>query len=169
MNETSSDVGQQKMFQGEFNKDMFNHEFQKYKQEQKQKMGSQIVRYDEPETRISMRGQDSIVTLGQGKVSNFSGETGTGLNFTDYKAAFTTDSTLIDESMVSLDGRSTSVKGLEQQRSNISYQMSAEDRERQAYQKLYKIKKKGLEFNGYKYMIKKVKTCITKFYQMLLR
>ena len=35
--------------------------------------------------------------------------------------------------MVSLDGRSTSVKGLEQQRSNISYQMSAEDRERQAY------------------------------------
>ena len=85
MSETSSDVGQQKMFQGEFNKDMFNHEFQKYKQEQKQKMGSQIVRYDEPETRISMRGQDSIVTLGQGKVSNFSGETGGGLNFTDYK------------------------------------------------------------------------------------
>ena len=156
------------MFQGEFNKDMFNHEFQKYKQEQKQKTGFKIVRYDEPETRISMRGQDSIVTLGQGKISNFSGETGTGLNFTDYKAPFTTDSTLIDESMVSLDGRSTSVKGLEQQRSNISYQMSAEDRERQAYQEALQNKEESLEFNDYKYMIKKVKTCITKFIKCYL-
>ena len=53
------------------------------------------------------------------------------------------------------------VKGLEQQRSNISYQMSAEDRERQAYQEALQNKEEGLEFNGYKYMIKKVKTCIT--------
>jgi len=169
MSETSSDVGQQKMFQGEFNKDMFNHEFQKYKQEQKQKMGSQIVRYDEPETRISMRGQDSIVTLGQGKVSNFSGETGTGLNFTDYKAAFTTDSTLIDESMVSLDGRSTSVKGLEQQRSNISYQMSAEDRERQAYQAALQNKEERARVQRLQVYDQKGEDMYNKVHQMLLR
>ena len=58
---------QPKMFQGEFNKDMFNHEFEKYKQEQQQKMGSQIVQYQEPESRLSMKNQDSLVTLGQGK------------------------------------------------------------------------------------------------------
>ena len=48
---------------------------------------------EEPQERLSMRNQDSLVTLGQGKVSNFSGEAG-NLGFTDYKAAFTTDSTL---------------------------------------------------------------------------
>ena len=169
MNETSSDMGQQKMFQGEFNKDMFNHEFQKYKQEQKQKMGSQIVRYDEPETRISMRGQDSIVTLGQGKVSNFSGETGGGLNFTDYKAAFTTDSTLIDESMISLDGRSTSLKGLEQQRSNISYQMSAEDRERQAYKEAIQNKEERGRIQRLQVYDQKGEDMYNKVHQMLLR
>jgi curved DNA-binding protein CbpA len=169
MNETSSDMGQQKMFQGEFNKDMFNHEFQKYKQEQKQKMGSQIVRYDEPETRISMRGQDTIVTLGQGKVSNFSGETGGGLNFTDYKAAFTTDSTLIDESMISLDGRSTSVKGLEQQRSNISYQMSTEDRERQAYQEAIQNKEERARIQRLQVYDQKGEDMYNKVHQMLLR
>ena len=169
MNETSSDVGQQKMFQGEFNKDMFNHEFQKYKQEQKQKMGNQMVRYDEPDTRISMRGQDSIVSLGQGKVSNFSGETGGGLNFTDYKAAFTTDSTLIDESMISLDGRSTSVKGLEQQRSNISYQMSAEDRERQAYQEALQNKEERSRIQRLQVYDQKGEDMYNKVHQMLLR
>jgi curved DNA-binding protein CbpA len=169
MSETSSDVGQQKMFQGEFNKDMFNHEFQKYKQEQKQKMGSQIVRYDEPETRISMRGQDSIVTLGQGKISNFSGETSGGLNFTDYKAAFTTDSTLIDESMVSLDGRSTSVKGLEQQRSNISYRMSAEDRERQAYQEAMQNKEERARIQRLQVYDQRGEDMYNKVHQMLLR
>jgi len=169
MNETSSDVGKHKLFQGEFNKDMFNHEFQKYKQEQKQKMGSQIVRYDEPETRISMRGQDSIVTLGQGKVSNFSGETGGGLNFTDYKAAFTTDSTLIDESTISLDGRSTSVKGLEQQRSNISYKMSVEDRERQAYQEALQNKEERARIQRLQVYDQKGEDMYNKVHQMLLR
>ena len=169
MNETPSDTGDQKMFQGEFNKDMFNHEFQKYKQEQKHKLGSQIVRYDEPDTRISMKGQDTLVTLGQGNVSNFSGETGGGLNFTDYKAAFTTDSTLIDESMVSIDGRSTSVKGLEQQRSNVSYQMSSEDRERQAYQESLQNNEERSRVQRLQVYDQRGEDMYNKVHQMLLR
>ena len=60
------------MFQGiKFNKDMFNHEFQKYKQAViVAKTGSQIVRYDifvRDFTRISMIRQDSIVLLGQAR------------------------------------------------------------------------------------------------------
>ena len=116
-----------------------------------------------------MKGQDTLVTLGQGKVSNFSGETGTGLNFTDYRAAFTTDSTLIDESMVSIDSRSTSVKGLEQQRSNISYQMSAEDRERQAYQEAIQNKEERARTQRLQVYDQKGEDMYNKVHQMLLR
>ena len=47
---------QPKMFQGNFNKDMFNHEFEKYKQEQN--IGNKLVEYKEPQERLSMRNQD---------------------------------------------------------------------------------------------------------------
>ena len=60
-------------------------------------MGSQIVQYEEPQVRISMKNQDSLVTLGQGKITNFSGETN-GLGFSDYKALYD-DTTLIDEGL----------------------------------------------------------------------
>ena len=71
----SSSVGCQpkNYFKGNFNKDLFNHEFEKYKQEQKKKMGSQMVQYQEPVERLSMKNQDLLVTLGQGTISNFSG------------------------------------------------------------------------------------------------
>jgi len=134
MQETESiSSSQSKLFQGNFNKDLFNHEFEKYKQEQKQQQGSQVVQYEEPQVRLSMKNQDSLVTLGQAKVTNFSGDAG-GLNFTDYKAAFTTDSTLIDTSDIDINGRSKSIKGLEGERSNISYDLSHEDQQRVAYQ-----------------------------------
>ena len=168
MKETSNDSGQQKMFQGEFNKDMFNHEFEKYKQEQKQKMGSQIVQYDEPETRISMKNQDSIVTLGQGKVTNFSGETN-GLGFTDYKAAFTTDSTLIDAGSVDIHGRATSIKGVERERSNISYQMSPEDQQRSAYQEALKQKEERARLQRLQVYDQKGEDMYNRVHQMLLR
>ena len=37
---------------------MFNREFEKYKSEQQQKMGSKIVKYDEPRVDISFKGKD---------------------------------------------------------------------------------------------------------------
>ena len=168
MNETKDEITKSKMFQGEFNKDMFNHEFEKYKQEQKQKMGSQIVQYDQPETRISMRNQDSIVTLGQGKVTNFSGETN-GLGFTDYKAAFTTDSTLIDTGAVDIHGRASSIKGVERERSNISYQMSPEDQQRSAYQEALKQKEERARLQRLQVYDQKGEDMYNKVHQMLLR
>ena len=133
MEETESiSSSQPKLFQGNFNKDLFNHEFEQYKQEQQQKQGSQLVQYEEPQVRLSMKNQDSLVTLGQGKVTNFSGDTG-GLCFTDYKAAFTTDAT-VNTGTVDIDGRANSIKGVERERSNISYDLSPEDQQRIAYQ-----------------------------------
>ena len=58
MNETNQSTQQPKMFQGNFNKDLFNREFETYKQEQKQSYGSQMVEYQEPQERVSMRNQD---------------------------------------------------------------------------------------------------------------
>ena len=169
MNETESIASSQpKMFQGNFNKDMFNHEFEKYKQEQKQKMGNQIVQYQEPQERLSMRNQDSLVTLGQGKVSNFSGEAG-NLGFTDYKAAFTTDSTLIDTASVDIDDRAHSIKGVERERSNISYQLSHEDQQRVAYQEALQQKEERARIQRLQIYDQKSEDTYHKVHQLLLR
>ena len=169
MQETESIASSQgKLFQGNFNKDLFNHEFEKYKQEQKQKLGSQIVQYDEPQVRLSMSNQDSLVTLGQGKVSNFSGESG-NLGFTDYKAAFTTDSTLIDTGSVDINGRSNSIKGVERERSNISYQLSPEDQQRVAYQEAMQQREERSRIQRLQVYDQKSEDTYHKVHQLLLR
>lgn len=125
--------GQTKMFQNGFNKDMFNATFDSYKRDNASKYKQALVKYDEPEQRLSMKNQDALVTLGRGKVSDFSG-TSDGLHYTDYKKAYTHGATLIDASSVSLDDRAQSIGGVKAQRSNLSYQMSAQDQERLAKQ-----------------------------------
>ena len=126
--------GQQKMFQNGFNKDMFNATFENYKREQaKQNPQNQLVKYQEPEVKISMSNADSIMTLGQGKITDFSGNSD-NLTYTDYKQAFTDGSMLIDPSSVDTSGRANSVRGIKSQRSNISYQMTQEDQIRLAKQ-----------------------------------
>ena len=54
-----------------------------------------MVKYDEPQVDISMRGKDSLMILGQNNISDFSGTSEGGLTFRDYKDAFT-NSCLID-------------------------------------------------------------------------
>jgi len=159
---------QPKMFQGNFNKDMFNHEFEKYKQEEKQKAGTQVVQYHEPVERLSMKNQDSLVTLGQGKVSNFSGEVG-NLGFSDYKAAFTHDSTLIDTGSVDIGGRSGDIKGIEQERSNLSYQLSPEDQQRVSYQEALQQKEERARIQRLQVFEQRSEDAYHKVHQMLLR
>jgi curved DNA-binding protein CbpA len=166
-NETISS-SQGKLFQGKFNKDLFNHEFEKYKHEQTQKQGNQLVQYQDPQVRLSMKNQDSLVSLGQGKVSNFSGEIG-NLGFTDYKAAFTTDSTLIDTSSIDINGRSNSVKGIEHERSNISYQLSPEDQQRIAYQEALQQKEEQARVQRLQVYDQKSEDAYHKVHQLLLR
>tara|TARA_A100001037_G_C14752345_1_gene458116 strand:- start:271 stop:618 length:348 start_codon:yes stop_codon:yes gene_type:complete len=82
-----------------------------------------------------MSNQDSLMVLGQDKIKNFGGTTD-NLSYTDYKQAFTDGSTLIDTSTVDISGRSTSINGIKSQRSNISYDMNAEDQKRYSLQQL---------------------------------
>ena len=121
------DKPQQKMFGDNFNKDLFNHTFEKYKSEQKSK-SQQLTAYSNPEERISLRNQDSIMVLGQGKVSDFGGTTD-NLSYTDYKQAFT-DSTLIDPSAVDISSRKTNIGSMKSDRKNISYTMNNLDEQR---------------------------------------
>ena len=123
------DKEQKKLFSGNFNKNMFNHEFEKYKREEQKKHGSQLVRYENPEVNISYKGRDSLSVLGQNKVSDFSGDTGSGLNYRDYKDAFT-NSCLIDTGAFKDNGRPRDINSLESSRSNISYQLSEQDQKK---------------------------------------
>ena len=127
--------GKTKMFQDGFNKDLFNDTFERYKQEQSKKNGSQVVQYKDPEVRISMSNQDSLMTLGQDKISNFGGTTD-NLSYTDYKQAFTDGSTLINTNSVDIRSRAQSMDGIKSQRSNLSYTMKPEDERRFAIQQL---------------------------------
>jgi len=128
---------QPKMFNKSFNKDLFNHEFNKYKTQQQKQMSNsgQLVQYDEPQVDISMRGKDSLMVLGQDNISDFSGQSEGGLNFRDYKDAFT-NSCLIDESSVDINNRSDNINSMKSSRSNINYKMSREDLRKQELMKI---------------------------------
>jgi len=128
-NDTKS-IEQPKMFNKSFNKDLFNNEFNKYKVQQQKQSGAQVITYDEPQEDISMRGKDSLMLLGQNNVSDFSGQSSGGLNFRDYKDAFT-NSCLIDESSVNISDRSNNINSMKSSRTNVNYKMSSEDLRKQ--------------------------------------
>jgi len=140
MNDNNNMIEQPKMFNKSFNKDLFNHEFDKYKQTQQKQSGSQLMKYDEPLVDISMKGKDSLMVLGQNNISDFSGISAGGLNFRDYKDAFT-NSCLIDTGSIDLNSRDNNMKSIEQSRSNIQYKMSEQDLRKQQISKLQEEKK----------------------------
>ena len=131
----NSELEQKKLFQNGFNKDLFNSTFEQYKKDKAKKSGSEMVKYKEPDVRISMANQDSLMILGQGKITDFGGTTDK-LTFTDYKQAFTDGSLLIDTSRVDISGRSDSIDKIKSQRSKISYSLTPENEKLVALQKI---------------------------------
>ena len=161
--------GQEKLFQSGFNKDLFNSTFEKYKQEQSQRNPqSQLVKYQEPEVRISATNQDSLMILGQGKITNFGGTTD-NLSYTDYKQAFTDGSTLIDTSTVDLGQRANSIGGVKAQRSNLSYTMTPEDEQRFALQRLQEQQEEQKRISRLNVYDQKQGEAYEKIHSMLLR
>mgnify|MGYP003656472240 CR=1 FL=1 len=116
-----------KMFQGEFNKDLFNREFESYKKSNSKKSNELAIR--EPKENISYKGSDSIVSLGQKNVKNFSGESG-GLGYRDLRDAYE-NSTLININSVDISNRDKDIRAIKSSRTNINYKMSNEDLKRQ--------------------------------------
>ena len=127
-----------------------------------------MVHHQEPEVRLSMSNQDSLVTLGQGRVRDFSGEAGS-VQFTDYKKAYTDGSTLIDIHSVDLRDRANSIGGVKAQRSNISYQMSSEDERLHALQVAQTHKEEQKRLRRLNLYDKKHEESYEKIHSMLLR
>ena len=165
---TNPEIEQKKLFQNGFNKDMFNATFEQYKKEQYQKTGNQLVQYKEPEVRISMQNQDSLMTLGQGKITNFGGTTD-NLSFTDYKQAFTDGSMLIDTSSVDISDRSGSINQIKARRSNISYTMNQRDEQLFALQKIEEQKAEQNRIQRLQVYDQKHGQAYEKIHSMLLR
>ena len=80
--------------------------------------------------------------LGQGKVSDFSGESG-GLSYRDYKDAYT-NTYLVDEGGILDSSRATDLKGAQRQRENISYEMDEKEQKYHALQKMKEEKEEQL-------------------------
>ena len=91
------------------------------------------------------------------------------LSFTDYTKAYTYGSTLIDTSSVDISGRSGSIKDMKMQRSNISYQMSPQDQQRAAIQRLQEQKEEEKRLNRLNVYDQKHGQAYEKIHSMLLR
>ena len=105
---------------------------------------------------ISFKGKDSLVTLGKGEITDFSGESPGGLLYRDYKDAYT-NSCLIDIESVDLSKRSKNIRENKQQRKNISYDLSEQDYKEE-------IIKKYKEEEEEKQRIKRLKNFETEAY-----
>ena len=114
-------------------KDNFNNKFAKQKQKHLRKKGSEIQKYSEPIEEISYKNKSSIMILGKDKVEDFSGESG-GLTYRDYKDAYT-NTFLVNDDAFDKVKKPKNLKAAQQERENISYEMSEKDIE------LYTLKK----------------------------
>ena len=112
-----------KIERGNINEKNFHNKFQ---QEKKKNASTEIIPYGEPQVDISYKGKDSIMTLGQGNISDFSGESEGGLQFRDYKDAYS-NTFLIDEASINHKKRPKSVREAEIERKQTSYTLSEED------------------------------------------
>jgi len=119
-----------KMFNGKFNKSMFDSVFAEEKRKQERMYGnSQIVKYEGPQALMSLESQTS--EIGQDDIEDFSGNTN-NLQYRDYKDAFTR-SCLISEESVDPRQEYNSMEHYQQERGNISFELSPEEAHRQEY------------------------------------
>ena len=166
-NNNSIESENEKLFQNGFNKDLFNSTFEQYKKSKSQN-SQQLTKYTEPEVRISMANQDSLMTLGKDKITDFGGTTD-NLSMTDYKQAFTDSSTLIDTSTVDIAGRANSINGIKSQRSNISYNMNDKDKQYYALQQMQDKQNEQKRLERLNVYDQKHKESYEKIHSMLLR
>ena len=116
---------------GNFNEEIFHKEFNKNKKALNKKMNNHIIKFDEPKIDISYKGKDALSILGQGDISDFSGESEGGLSYRDYKDAFT-NPTLIDIDMVDISSRSFNINDKTVERENISYELDEEGQRKES-------------------------------------
>ena len=135
---SKNDVDVQETYNGKLSEENFNHEFMKYKKKNLKKKGKEIQKYTEPMEDISYKDKSSLTILGQGKIKDFSGESG-GLQYRDYKDAYTNTYLISDEN---INIQEKDIKQINSERENISYHM--DEKQQQIYM-LKKIKEEQEE------------------------
>jgi len=96
----------------------FNTEFEKQKYNNLKKSKNELM-IQEPIENISLKSADSLMILGQKKISNFGGSSN-GLHFYDLKKAY--DNNYINDTVEPVQERT--INSVENERSDISYTMS---------------------------------------------
>ncbi len=132
----------QKPEDGSITEENFNNQFLKYKQKNQIGKQKQVTKYKEPEVDISYKNKSSIMTLGQGKITDFSGESG-GLMYRDYKDAFS-NPYLVQEDDINMNKRPKDLKKIESERENISYEMDEKDQQIHALKMIQEAKEEEL-------------------------
>tara|TARA_B100001094_G_scaffold27834_1_gene23168 strand:- start:600 stop:1586 length:987 start_codon:yes stop_codon:yes gene_type:complete len=132
----------QKPEDGSLTEENFNNQFLKYKQKNQIGKQKQVTKYKEPEVDISYKNKSSIMTLGQGRITDFSGESG-GLMYRDYKDAFS-NPYLVQEDDINMNKRPKDLKKIESERENISYEMDEKDQQIHALKMIQESKEEEL-------------------------
>ena len=110
---------QPKLYSDNFNRELFNDEFSKYKKSSSNQ--KKMIKYDEPGLNISYSNTSSIMTLGQGDINDYSTE-----NACDYRAAFE-NNFLIDIDEYNRTKNFKNMNDIERDRSQLSHIPTAED------------------------------------------
>ena len=123
-NRLADDPNVENIFGKSFNLDVFNSTF---KGEKRKKKSSQIVEYEEPKA-INLGKNMGFSELGVDEIDNY-GVKNEGLGYTDYRIAHHEENTLINPDEVDYK-QYKSVNELKASRSNISYNLSKNDKRR---------------------------------------
>jgi len=117
------------VFGQNFNKDIFNAHFDNLK---KKKTSTDMIEYNEPLALESSLSNLNQSYLGMDDIDDFGAVNNNGLSYTDIKRAHVDETLLIDVSKVKYKTYN-SIEQLENDRSNLSYNMSVEDKRRYDY------------------------------------
>ena len=98
---------------------------QNFNQQKKRNHSTKIIEYKEPEALISTD-RLGFSELGGGKIDDFSSNS-SNMQYTDYKKAHITDTTLIDPNQVNYK-QYNSVNDLKRDRENVKYSMSRQEK-----------------------------------------
>ena len=121
-----------KVFSNKFNIDVFNNTFNDYKDTS---TSQEIIEYKEPQALVSCN-NIQYTDIDQSKKKDYtkSAEASNELGYSDLKSAYTKTNNLVNPNNVKIK-QYRDIDELEQDRSNISFEMSPEQLRQQAIQK----------------------------------
>ena len=129
MKEDIKNNDENQVFGKNFNNDIFNAHFDNIKTKKK---SSAIIEYQEPNALESSVGNSNVSFLGIDAIEDFGSMNNNNLSYTDYKKAHVDETLLIDPNKVSYKSYN-SIDDLENDRSKLSYNATAEDKKRYQY------------------------------------